>query len=349
MTVIKIDSEIGYWGISSRDIKYQLENASGDIKVEINSPGGSVIEGIAIFNALKDYDKGNIEVVIVGLAASMASYIALAGDTIKAYDNAIYMIHNASGVTWGDYREFEKYSKYLFSMSAILKRAYISRTGKDEKEIQSLMDDETYYFGNEILEAGFIDEIIKTENEIQQDEGIALAKETFKACMHNVQKNSKDDEVEQIAAIVKDIDKTLRVNSASAQIEKNSKKGDNSMEYTKESFEALENAHAEALKTKENDVLSSERQRVSDIMALSGDLKTKEKAIKDGLTVGECAIELNKAYSEQASKEKTDFEQASSEVANIQTESDNGENLTAEELAIKEDDEAYYKARKGER
>ena len=101
---IKIDGEIG-WDIKAREIKGQLEESTGDITIEISSPGGSVYQGVSIFNAIKQYNKGTVTTVITSLAASMASYIAIAGDTIKAYDNAVYMIHNASVFSWGDHIE----------------------------------------------------------------------------------------------------------------------------------------------------------------------------------------------------------------------------------------------------
>lgn len=353
MTIIKIDEEIGYWGISARDIKDKLEEATGDITIEINSPGGNVVEGISIFNAIKDYDRGQVIVIIVGIAASMASYIALAGDKVKAYDNAIYMIHNASGIVAGDYREMENYSKKLYSLSAILKRGYIDKTNKSEKEIQSLMDDETYFFGNEMLDYGFIDEIIATGKEENQSEQVALAKETFNACMINVQKNAKKEEPEQIAAILEGFEKkeTLRVNSASAKIE-NKKEGESMSikeTYTAEEFSALEATQAEALTTAKEDAIASEKKRVVEILALSGCQDTKVKAIEDGLSAGECAIELNKKFSVQAIKEKTDFEAASNEVENISTGAESGQEKTAEQLAIEADDEAFYKAKKGEK
>lgn len=323
MLVIKIDDEIGYWGISSRDIKEKLAEATGDITIEINSPGGSVIEGIAIFNAIKDYDKGTVTVVIVGMAASMASYIALAGDKIKAYDNAIYMIHNASGIAWGDYREMTSRATILKSMSNILLKAYVSQTGKSDKDVEDAMDLETYYFGQEILDNGFVTELISTGSEVKEENAKALAKESFTACIKNTEKNTKTEEYEQVAAIIKD---NLRVNSASAEIIK-SNKGE-SVEYTKEKFEALTKTHAEALKATKTDAIAAERKRTSQILALHGDDKTKADAIEKGLSAGDCAIELNKAVVVAA----TNFEQAAEDVADVTTEPAK-EELTAEQKA----------------
>lgn len=336
MTIIKIDDEIGYWGISARDIKDQLAESTGDIKVEFNSPGGSVVEGIEIFNAFKEYNKGKIEGVIVGMAASMATYISLACDKISAYDNAIYMIHNASGMAYGDYREMASRSNILKSMSNILKKAYVSKTGESELEIQKKMDEESWYFGEELLENGFVDEIIKSEKDIDEDGSVAVAKETFKACLQNVAKNSNPKEDEQIAAIIKD--ENLRVNSASAKIT-NQTEGE-SVEYTKEKFEALANTHAEAIEQTKNDVIAKERDRISAIMALHGADSIKKDAIEKGMSAGDCAIALNKAVDVA----KTNFEEAAEEVASVKVD-EPAEELSEIEKDKKEMEEAanaYY-------
>jgi len=333
MTIIKIDDEIGFWGISAREIKDQLSVATGDITVEINSPGGSVIEGIAIFNAIKEYNKGTVTTINIGLAASMASYIALAGDVKKSYDNAIYMIHNASGFAWGDYREMTSRAKILQSMSNILKKAYVSQTGKTDIEMQDAMDIETFYFGQEILDNGFVDELISTDGELDEANARTLAKESFTACIGNISKNTKPEEYEQVAAILK-VD--TGVNPASAKIE-NSNKGE-SVEYTKANFEAQANTHAEALKTAKTDAIATERKRVSQILALHGDDKTKADAVKEGLSAGDCAIKLNQAVIVAA----TNFEEAAQDVADVTTGSSQ-EELSEEDQAWKDAEKAQYK------
>jgi len=114
------------------------------------------------------------------------------------------------------------------------------------------------------------------------------------------------------------------VNPASAKIE-NSNEGE-SVEYTKEKFEALTNTHAEALKTAKTDAIATERKRVSEILALHGDDKIKKDAIEKGLSAGDCAIELNKVISVAA----TNFEQAASEVSDVAV-SNSQEELTEEQ------------------
>lgn len=203
MEKVLIEGEIGYWGVSARDIKWQLNRLSGDVEIEINSPGGSVFEGISIYNAIKDYDKGQITTVIKGMAASMASYIALAGDTVKAYDNATYMIHNARMFTGGDHNQLRKDANIIEGLSTLLRKAYISRTGKSEKIIQKAMDEETFYFGDEILSSGFVDEIVPTTEDKNKQTAIAFTHEAFKSCMKNVEAKLEELDVNEVAALLK--------------------------------------------------------------------------------------------------------------------------------------------------
>lgn len=338
MTTIKIDDEIGYWGINAKDINKQLMEAMGDITVEISSPGGSVYEGIAIFNAIKAYNKGTVTTVITSLAASMASVIALAGDKIKAYDNSVYMIHNAMMFAGGDAREFRKNADHLESITNLLAKNYVNKTSKSKEEIKKLMDDETYFYGIEILENGFIDEIIESNSEDDSATAKVLASESVKNCLTNYKQKINNEESEQIAALLTD---DLGVNPASAKIE-NSTKG-NSMEYTKEKFEALEAKNAEALSNASKEAIALERERVAEILALGAKAEFAQKAISEGMSVGNAAIELVAIQRTELSAKKTDFEEAAKDIT-----SDEGESvdLTKEELALKEAQAALENYRK---
>lgn len=200
MNEILLNDEIGFWGITSQSFISQLDAMDGDVTVKISSPGGDVFQGIEIFNALKEYERGQIHVVITSLAASMASYIALAGDTIKVYDNATYMIHNAWSIAWGDHRDMRHTADILEGLSSIISKKYISKTGKSKEEIQALMDEESYFYGEEILNSGFCDEIISTEEDVTKQEAVALSKEKFKSCNKNMNENFNKDEFVQSAA-----------------------------------------------------------------------------------------------------------------------------------------------------
>ena len=200
MNELLINDEIGDWGITSSNIISQLSGMDGDILVKIATPGGDIFQGIEIYNALKDYNKGKINIVITSLAASMGSYIALAGDTIKAYDNATYMIHNGWSFCVGDHRDMRHSADILEGLSSMLAKKYISKTGKSKTEIHGLMDAESWFYGEDILKQGFVDEIISTENDTEKIEALAFAKEGFKSCIKNMNENFNRDEFVQSAA-----------------------------------------------------------------------------------------------------------------------------------------------------
>ena len=338
MTIIKIDDEIGYWGISASDIIRQLDEASGDIEIHISSPGGVIFEGVSIFNAIKAYKKGHVTTIITSLAASMASVIALAGDTVKAYDNAVYMIHNASMMAWGDAKYFRKKADHLESLSNLMANIYIAKSGKSEKEIKQLLDDETYFYGIEMKDAGFIDEII--ESNIDNDDSssaLALASESFQSCMKHYRENAKDDESEQIAAFLKEDENSGENRNHALAKNQNSDKGD-SMEYTEQTFKALKDENAEALKMGIESATADEKKRVGGIFSLNGSAEFTAKAIEDGTSVGDAAIALVKTKDEALTKAKTDFEKASEELDGS-AEGENSE-LTAEQELEKEADDA---------
>lgn len=205
MNEFLIDGEIGSWGMSASTVREYLNSITGDVKVILDSPGGSVFEGISIHNAFKEYDKGTVTMVMGSLVASITTYIAMAGDKIVAHDNSTFMIHNAWTFTYGDENELRKVADVLAGLSSLIAKKYISKTGKSKELIKQAMNKESYYFGNEILDFGFCDEIISTENQNTKDESLALARETFKACCKTAsEKFSNDEFVQAVAKLTKD-------------------------------------------------------------------------------------------------------------------------------------------------
>ncbi len=207
MIIININGEIG-WDIMPTDIKKQLDAAKGkDIDVHIASPGGFVFDGIEIFNAFRDYKKqypkAQMMVTIKGLAASMASYLAVnpAFDLITAEDNAVFMIHNAWGGAVGDYREMKKSAEVLEGISDLIGQAYSKKTGKNKNEVKKMMDEESWFFGAEILEAGFVDEIIKAPEKIEKQAALATSILTFKEMSEKLKDEKMD--VKKLAAMLK--------------------------------------------------------------------------------------------------------------------------------------------------
>lgn len=150
-----------FWeeGVTAKNfIKELTAIKAGQINLHINSPGGSVFDGVAIYNALKNHP-ATVTTFVDGLAASIASVIALAGDKVVMAENSLYMIHNPWGFAQGDAEEMRKTAEMLDKVRGTLLTTYMSKTGKDEAELIAMLDAETWLDAKEALAHGFIDEI----------------------------------------------------------------------------------------------------------------------------------------------------------------------------------------------
>lgn len=150
----------GIEATSPKKVHDQLKDSNGqDLEVHINSGGGSVFDGSEIYTTLKDY-KGNVTVKIVGLAASAASVIAMAGKKIMMSPTGQMMIHNVAASSDGDYHQMEQMANILKNANQTIANAYKLRTGKSNEELLQLMDNETWMTPQQAKEYGFIDEVM---------------------------------------------------------------------------------------------------------------------------------------------------------------------------------------------
>lgn len=150
-----------FWdeGITAKQFAQDLRAITAtQIDLHLNSPGGSVFDGQAIYNALLRHP-ASVTTYIDGLAASIASVIALAGDHVVMADNALFMIHNPSAAARGDANEMRKMADLLDKVCGVMVNTYEDKTGMDRDELEAAVDAETWYTAAEALEAGFIDEI----------------------------------------------------------------------------------------------------------------------------------------------------------------------------------------------
>jgi ATP-dependent protease ClpP protease subunit len=150
-------------GILSKDFVEQLAGLGDvdNITVRINSPGGNVFEGVAIYNALKSHP-ATINVQVDSLAASIASVIAMAGDTISISDSAMFMIHNPATYAYGDENDFRAVADLLNKIRGAQLMGAYARTGKTPEELADYMDAETWFTAQEAVTAGFADKILNT-------------------------------------------------------------------------------------------------------------------------------------------------------------------------------------------
>lgn len=155
-------------GISAKRIGAILRSLEGqDVTVNINSPGGDLFEGLTIYNQLREYS-GKVTVKIVGLAASAASIISMAGDEIQIGRSAFLMIHNTWGMAVGNRHDFAEIAEKMMPFDFAMRDVYVARTGMDEKTVTAMMDNETWINGGEAVEKGFADTFLPADS-TQQD------------------------------------------------------------------------------------------------------------------------------------------------------------------------------------
>ena len=202
MKTISISGVIG-WDIIPDDIRAALEAAAGeDVDIQVSSPGGFVTEGLEIYNLVRNY-QGHKQTHLMGMAASMASYIVMAGDRVIAEDNAIFMVHNVWASAMGDKHVLRKAADIIESLSDLIGRAYTAKSGKSSSEIQAMMDEETFLFGNEILDAGFVDEIVPSgEGAEDKAAAVAKARSAVAACMSDPRFQDQGDTLLKAAALL---------------------------------------------------------------------------------------------------------------------------------------------------
>ena len=153
--VLSIFDDIGAYGVSAKSFLNDLRTVTTDeVEVEINSPGGDVFAGLAIYNGLRASGK-KINVKVLGLAASAASLVAMAGDTIEMPENAFMMVHNPWGFAMGGADEMRNTADVLDKIGTGLVSTYAKRTGKTDQEITALLDAETWMTAQEAVDAGF--------------------------------------------------------------------------------------------------------------------------------------------------------------------------------------------------
>lgn len=164
-----------FWGDGVTAKSFQKELSSlgkvSTINLHINSPGGDVFDGFAIYNQLKQHP-ARIEVSIDGIAASIASVIAMAGDQIGIAKNGMMMIHNPHGMAMGGADEMERVAALLKQVKGNLVQTYVDRAGVKSEDVSAWMDEETWMTADTALQYGFVDSV--------------LAEQPVTACIHDL-------------------------------------------------------------------------------------------------------------------------------------------------------------------
>ena len=158
-----IDSE-SFWGdeITPQDFRDDLYAEDGDLTLWINSPGGNVFAAAEIYTMIRDYPH-NVTVRIASIAASAASVIAMAGNTVQMSPTALLMIHDPSTIAFGNAKDMEKAIATLNEVKESIINAYAAKTCLSRGRISKLMSDETWINAKKAVELGFADEILFDE------------------------------------------------------------------------------------------------------------------------------------------------------------------------------------------
>ena len=212
---IYIFDEIGTYGVTAQEFINDIKELKGlPINLRINSLGGDVFDGMAMYNVIKRR-KAKTTVYIEGIAASIATIIALGADEVVMAENSLFMIHNAWGGTMGEAKDMRKTADTLDKISSELTDIYRKKTGLSYDALQEMMDEETWLNANEAYELGFVDtisdsikvaakyDVSKFKNITQEEIQNKLSININTKKMTNVIKEWFNNKVEEIVATVK--------------------------------------------------------------------------------------------------------------------------------------------------
>lgn len=178
-------------GVTTKRIAAALRSVNGaDVTVNINSPGGDMFEGLAIYNLLRDYS-GKVTVKVLGLAASAASIIAMAGDEIRIARAGFLNIHNCWVVALGNRQDLLEVASRLEPFDQAMAEIYASRTQSQLSAMQQLMDADTWLNGSAAVEQGFCDDLLKSDEVVP---GAQRAELLARRCLSNLRSSQFEPE-----------------------------------------------------------------------------------------------------------------------------------------------------------
>lgn len=173
-TLYIYDEISSWWGIGANEFVTALNEVEAKtLNVHLNSPGGSVFEGFAIYSAIVSFaekNKATVNMIVDGWAASIASVIMCAGDRIKVGEHASVMIHEPWGFAIGSADEMREEADVLDMLEETIIDIYVARTNGDRKQIQDWVKAETWFKGQAAVEAGFADEVIPLKKKGGEEE-----------------------------------------------------------------------------------------------------------------------------------------------------------------------------------
>lgn len=188
--IVEMFGEVGF-EITASQFSHDLKALDGkDFDLVINSPGGSVFEGLALYEMIKNYP-GKVTAYINGIAASMGSVIPMAADHIVMGDMSVMMIHNPWIIAGGEAEDFRKTADTLDKLKDILVKAYVGKTGMTAQAVGDLMDAETWMDAEEAKAFGFVDELNEDLKAVACLSDKITVPDKFKALMPQEKRMSK--------------------------------------------------------------------------------------------------------------------------------------------------------------
>lgn len=321
---IEIKGVIGA-DINGQEFARRISRLSGDIDFEIDSPGGSVFHGISIFNAIKSYDRGKCRMHVVGDCSSMAAYIMLAGDgDVEFEPNSIVVLHNPWSLAVGDYRAMKKEALILEEMAKLYADEFVKKGLFKEAEIRSIMDEETWFMGENLKQLGTVLGGNETEsNPENNDEGsqeikIAALREKMSEAKAKIKAMKLDDEADKIAALLpsnsfKGEQKPQNITTITQP-----KKGENKMV---KDLNELKAQNVAVYNEAKGEGIQEEQKRVASLMKfIDVDKNAVIKAINDGVGVNDNEFQASILMAKTNKKEIKAMEEENPADVNPKTE-----------------------------
>lgn len=318
MSTITLDGIVGV-DITPATLREQLIGA-GDLDIRLHSPGGDVHDGIAVHNLLRDHRRAGhrVSITVTGLAASMATYIAMASDEIRVEDNAVWMIHNPWTFVLGDYRDMRKSGDILDALTRVLGNAYAARTGQPLDAVRRAMDDETWLYGADIVAEGWADVLIPAgDGPETPDDALALARTAFGAMSRTMRERASTETLalDRIAALLQPNPLESAMNTANHAADRTEPLDNPSIEQPEtpsitDTTTARKSDGAdlspESIEARVQAAIAAERRRAAAIQARCAEVGRPELAaalIESGATMADCNAAIIDAWVAQGGPE----------------------------------------------
>lgn len=313
MKILEWNGEIGYdlWSSKARaDLKLISKE---DIKVKLSSVGGDIFEGADIMTAVADYKRANpdskMHLELGGVAASMGSAIASSPEweTVSVETTTAYMIHRPSSFVYGDFDDMRARADFLEKANDVYAKLYSTKSGKELTEIQSMMKDTTWFFGQEIVDNGFADNVLESEQTGDKDMILTGMKNKFSSMCDNQAKLHDGENFDTVKAAAYFKTEKPKMVIPTENVDNNTPsvvEGQSNMEVPIMNEEELKKDHSKLY----DSVMASGETKERDRVKKLSEMKTKEeykaipevvavldKAILDGNSIDEAQTMMNAA------------------------------------------------------